>query len=56
MGKNKLEKNPLEKNDWKKFEKKNLAIALNVLYAKKEKNIPCLCFKTSEIVRNNFFF
>ena len=25
------------KNDWKKFEKNNLTIALNVLYAKKEK-------------------
>ena len=28
---------PSEKNDWKKFEKNNLTIALNVLYAKKEK-------------------
>ena len=28
-----------------KFEKNNIAIALNVLYAKKEKNISCLCFK-----------
>ena len=34
-----------EKNDWNKFEKDNLIIALNVLYAKKE-NISCLCFKT----------
>ena len=30
----------LEKND-----KTNGTIALNVLYAKKEKNISCLCFK-----------
>ena len=36
---------PLEKNDWKKFEKNNRTIALNVLYAKKEKNVYCLCFK-----------
>ena len=31
---------PSEKDDWKKFEKNNLAIALNVLYAKKEKIYP----------------
>ena len=36
---------PSEKDDWKKFEKNNVTIALNVLYAKKEKNISCLCFK-----------
>ena len=36
---------PLEKNDWKKFEKNNRTIALNVWCAK-EKNISCLCFKT----------
>ena len=29
-------KYPSEKNDWKKFEKNNEAIALNILYAKKE--------------------
>ena len=27
-------------------EKNNVKTVLNVLYAKKEKNIPCLCFKT----------
>ena len=37
---------PLEKVDWKKFEKNNVTIALNVLYPKKEKNISFLCFKT----------
>ena len=36
-----------EKDDWKNFEKNSLPIALNVLYAKKEKtNMSCLCFKT----------
>ena len=30
---------PSEKDDWKKFEKNNGTIALNVLYAKKEKYI-----------------
>ena len=33
-----------EKDDWKKIEKNNLTIALNVLYAKKY--ISCLRFKT----------
>ena len=30
---------PSEKNDWKKFEKKNRTVAINVLYAKREKII-----------------
>ena len=29
-----------EKKDWKKLKKKNVTIALNVLYAKKEKTCP----------------
>ena len=37
---------PSEKDDCKKNEKNNVTIALNILYAKKEKNISCLCFKT----------
>ena len=37
---------PSEKEDLQKQEKKNPAIALNVSYTKKEKNISCLCFKT----------
>ena len=35
-----------EEDDWKQFEKNNQTIALNVLYAKKEKNMSFLCFKT----------
>ena len=31
---------PSEKDDWEKFEKKNSKIAINVLYAKKEKIYP----------------
>ena len=31
---------PSEKDDWKKFEKNNVTIALNVLYTKKEKLYP----------------
>ena len=37
---------PSEKNDWEKPVKSNLAITLNVLYAKKDKNISCLHLKT----------
>ena len=36
---------PSEKNDWKKFEKNNLTIALNVLYAKKVKIYPAFVSK-----------
>ena len=36
---------PSQKDDWKIFEKNNVTIALNVLYARK-KYISCLCFKT----------
>ena len=35
-----------EKDDWKKFEKNNVTIALNVLHAKRTINISCVCFKT----------
>ena len=37
---------PSEKDEWKKFGKNNVTMALNVLYAKKEKNISFLCLKT----------
>ena len=35
-----------KKDYLKKNQKNNVTIALNVLYAKNEKNISCLCFKT----------
>ena len=31
---------PLEKDDWKKFEKKDLMIAFNIVFAKNEKRYP----------------
>ena len=34
-----------EKDDWKKFEKNNVTIALNVLYAKKENVYPAYVSK-----------
>ena len=37
---------PSQKNDWRKTERSHLAIVFNVLYAKKEKHISCLCFIT----------
>ena len=36
---------PSEKDDWKKFEKNNITIALNVFYAKKEKIYPAYVSK-----------
>ena len=36
---------PSEKIDWKKFRKNNITIALNVLYAKKEKVYPAYVSK-----------
>ena len=37
---------PSKKDDWKKFEKNNLKIVLNIFYTKKEKNMSCSCFET----------
>ena len=36
---------PSEKNDWKKFDKNNVTITLNVLYAKKENIYPAYVSK-----------
>ena len=36
---------PPEKDDWKRFEKNKVTIALNVLYAKKEKIYPAYVSK-----------
>ena len=44
MGKIKLYN---RKNDWKKFEKNNVRIALNVLYARKEKINPAYVSKNN---------
>ena len=48
---------PSEKDDQKKFEKNNVTIALNVLYAKKEKKYILLMFQNlTQIVKNIVFF
>ena len=36
---------PSEKDEWRKFEKNNITIALNVLYVKKEKIYPAYVSK-----------
>ena len=43
-------------DDWKKFEKNNVTIALNDLYAKKEKICPAFVSKHSAFVKNKLFF
>ena len=45
-----------EKDDWKKLEKDNLTIALNVLYAKKGKYILVMFQNITQIVKNKLFF
>ena len=48
---------PSEKDDWKKFEKYNVTIALKVFYAKKEKKYILLMFQNiNQIGKNNLFF
>ena len=47
---------PSEKDDWKKFEKDNVAIAPNVFYSKKEKIYILLVFQNiNQIVKNKLF-
>ena len=43
-----------EKDDWKI--KKNLTIAFNVLYDKREKNLSCLFSKTTKIAKDKLSF
>ena len=47
---------PSEKDDRKKFEKSNVTIAFNVLYAKKEKYILLIFQKIIQIVKSKLFF
>ena len=47
---------PSEKYEWKKFEKINVTIPLNVFHAKKKKYISCLCQNITQIVKNKSFF
>ena len=47
---------PSEKNYWKKFEKNNLTIALNVCMLKKKKYILLMFQNIIQIVNNKLFF
>ena len=47
---------PSEKDDGKNFEKNNVAIALNVLYAKKEKIYPAYVSKHNSNHENQVIF
>ena len=47
---------PSEKDDWKKFEKNNLRIALNVLYAKNGKMYPAYVSKHDSNRESKSFF
>ena len=47
---------PSEKNDWKKIDKNNVTIALNVLYAKKEKYILLMFQNITHTVKNKLLF
>ena len=47
---------PSEKDDWKKFEKDNVIIAVNVLYTKKEKIYPAYVSKFTSNCENKLFF
>ena len=45
-----------EKDDWKNLEKNNVTIALNILSAKKKKNILLMFQNITQIVEKKFFF
>ena len=47
---------PSEKDDWKKIDKSDVTIAVNVLYAKKEKYILLMFQKIIQIVKSKLFF
>ena len=47
---------PSKKDDWKNFDKNNVTIALNVLYAKKGKIYPAYVSKHNSNRENKLFF
>ena len=48
---------PSEKDDWKKFNKNNVTIAVTVLHAKREKKYILLMFQNiTQIKKNKLFF
>ena len=47
---------PSEKDDWKKFEKNNVTIAIIISYAKKQKYILLMFQNITQIIKNRLFF
>ena len=47
---------PSEKDDWKKLEKNDVLIALNVLYTKKEKHTLLMFQNITQLLKNKLFF
>ena len=47
---------PSEEDGWKEFEKNNVTIVLNVLYAKEEKYSLLMFQNITQIVKNKLFF
>ena len=47
---------PSEKDDWKKLEKNNASIALNVLYTKIEKHTLLMFQNITQILKNKLLF
>ena len=45
---------PSEKDDWTKFEKNNVTILLNVLYAKKKKDILLMFQNRTQILKKSY--
>ena len=44
-----------EKDDWTKFDKNNVTIAVNFLYSKKEKMFPPMYQNITQIMKNKLF-
>ena len=47
---------PSEKDDWKKLEKNNVSVALNVLYTKIEKHTLLMFQNITQILKNKLLF
>ena len=47
---------PSEKDNWKKLEKNDVLIALNVLYTKKEKHTLLMFQNITQLLKNKLFF
>ena len=51
-----MNKLPIWKDNWKKFEKKNIVVALNILDAKNKKVYPADVLNKIQSVKNKLFY